>query len=151
MRMGQRHRHVEVGHARVEAGVEDRLVEARVAGVQHRVGRARARSARRAPRGRRRRRARPRSGRVRPAARPPRGRARARRRPTPPAERGTSLGDRRERRPDAACSDDQDPHRSSVTQIDLRHGPTLHAVRRDARRRLTYAAPIRAVPNDSTP
>ena len=36
--MGERHRHVQVGHARPQAGVEDRLVEARVAGVQHGVG-----------------------------------------------------------------------------------------------------------------
>ena len=38
MRVRQRHRHVQVGDPGLEAGVEDRLVEARVAGVQHRVG-----------------------------------------------------------------------------------------------------------------
>ena len=38
MRLGQRHRHVEIGHARLEAGVEDRHVEERVDGVEDRVG-----------------------------------------------------------------------------------------------------------------
>ena len=42
----ERHRHVQVRDPRLEGRVEDRLVEARVAGVQHGVGRARARSAR---------------------------------------------------------------------------------------------------------
>ena len=36
--MGERHRHVEIGDLRVERRAEDRLVEARVARVEHRVG-----------------------------------------------------------------------------------------------------------------
>ena len=35
--MGERHRHVEVGDPSGERGIEDRLVEARIAGVEHRV------------------------------------------------------------------------------------------------------------------
>ena len=38
MRARERHRHVQVGDPRPQAGVEDRLVEARVAGVQHGIG-----------------------------------------------------------------------------------------------------------------
>ena len=38
VRVGERHGHVQVGHAGLEGGVEDRLVEARVARVEHRVG-----------------------------------------------------------------------------------------------------------------
>jgi hypothetical protein len=37
MRMGERHRHVQVGDPRPQCGVEDRLVEARVTGVKHGV------------------------------------------------------------------------------------------------------------------
>ena len=37
MRVRQRHRHVQVGDPRLERGAEDRLVEARIAGVQHGV------------------------------------------------------------------------------------------------------------------
>ena len=38
VRLGQRHRHVEVRDAGLEARVEDRDVEERVDGVEHRVG-----------------------------------------------------------------------------------------------------------------
>jgi len=38
VRVGQGHGHVQVGGARIEARVEDRLVKARVARVQDRVG-----------------------------------------------------------------------------------------------------------------
>ena len=38
VRMGERHRHVQVGGARLEGSVEDRLVEARIAGVQDGIG-----------------------------------------------------------------------------------------------------------------
>jgi hypothetical protein len=37
MRLGDGHRHVQVGHASVEAGLEDGHVEERVDGVDHRI------------------------------------------------------------------------------------------------------------------
>ncbi len=49
VRLGEGHRHVEVRDARLEARVEDRHVEERVDGVQHRVGAASRGSARATP------------------------------------------------------------------------------------------------------
>ena len=150
--MRERHRHVEVGDASVEAGGEDRLVEARVARVQDRVrlhtrdqldellaaGRVDA-LGREAVR----------------LAQPPDGRLRALERDVGEhhlREHLAALRDRGERRADTARSDDENLHRP---QSDAKRKFWMSQMRAgratQCSRPLPYAAPIRAAPNTSRP
>ena len=152
MPMRQRHRHVEVGHLGLEAGAEDRLVEARIAGVQHRV-RAHApdqldeRGAVGgvdALGGEAVRLAEPRGGRLGALERDVGEHDLLEHRP--------ALGDRRERRAHAPRSDHENLHRR---QSDANE-QIAKAHRRSARaplwlRRLPYAAPIRVAPDTRRP
>ena len=133
----QRHRHVQVGDRGLERRAEDRLVEARVAGVQHGVGphaadqldqllavEASTRSAAK------------RSGSPEPLARPP-ARARARRPPAPPARSGAGAGRSPQTPPPRPGSDHEHLHLASVTQS--------HPERPSARDRMRRMAQVAAV------
>ena len=151
MWLRERHRHVQVGHLRIEGRSEDRLVEARVAGVQHRV------------------RADPADqlhqvlpvggvdalgGEAPGLAEAGDHRADALGRDVGedhPLERLAALRDRRERRPHATGTNDENLHQEQCDANRNTQPAQWH--RSDAplsRRRLPYAAPIRAVPNTST-